>query len=67
VLPRARLALEPALGGYAAGTLPLLAVLEVAQTLWAIEMELIEAEMNLGLAWARLHRALGDPAPGAER
>jgi outer membrane protein TolC len=42
-------------------------VLEVAQTLWAIEMELIEAEMNLGLAWARLHRALGDPAPGAER
>lgn len=62
VLPRARQAITPSLSGYAAGQLPLVSVIEAAQTLWATQAELVSAEVNLGLAWARLHRATGDEA-----
>ncbi len=59
IIPRARFAIEPALAGYAAGRLPLVAVMEALQTLWSVEAELIEADMETGLAWARLGRAVG--------
>jgi outer membrane protein TolC len=59
VLPRARLAIEPALAGYAAGRLPLVSVIEAVQSLWLLQLELIAADSELGLAWARLGRALG--------
>ncbi|MFC3099727.1 TolC family protein [Altererythrobacter lauratis] len=59
IIPRARFAIEPALAGYAAGRLPLVSVVEALQTLWSVEMELIEADMQVGLAWARLGRAIG--------
>jgi len=59
VLPRARFAIDPALASYAAGQLPLVSVLEAVQALWVTQSDLIESEVTLGLAWARLGRAMG--------
>ena len=59
VLPRARFAIDPALASYAAGQLPLVSVLEAVQALWITQSDLIESEVTLGLAWARLGRAMG--------
>jgi outer membrane protein TolC len=59
VLPRARMAIEPALASYAAGQLPLVSVIEAIQALWLVQSDLITAETQLGLAWARLGRAIG--------
>lgn len=60
VVPRARAAIDPALSAYAAGQVPLVSVIEAAQALWTAQAELIAAEFNLGVAWARLGRAMGD-------
>jgi outer membrane protein TolC len=60
VVPRARQAIEPTIAGFAAGELPLVSVIEVAQTLWSAEADLVSAELALGLSWARLRRAMGD-------
>ena len=65
IVPRARHAIEPTLSGYASGQLPLVSVIEAALTLRALQGELISAELNLGIAWARLHRAMADE--GARR
>jgi len=59
VLPRARQTIEPSLASYAAGVLPLVAVIDAAQALWSLELDLVLAEYDLGLAWARLQRAQG--------
>ena len=59
VLPRARMAIEPAVASYASGQLPLVSVIEAIQALWMVQADLIEADSQLGLAWARLGRALG--------
>jgi outer membrane protein TolC len=59
VLPRARMAIEPAVAGYGAGQLPLVSVIEAIQALWAVQSDLIAADTQLGLAWARLGRAIG--------
>jgi outer membrane protein TolC len=59
VLPRARLAIEPAVASYASGQLPLVSVIEAVQALWLVQSDLIAADTQLGLAWARLGRALG--------
>jgi outer membrane protein TolC len=59
VLPRARMAIEPAVASYASGQLPLVSVIEAVQALWVVQSDLITAETQLGLAWARLGRALG--------
>jgi cobalt-zinc-cadmium efflux system outer membrane protein len=59
VLPRARMAIEPAVAGYSAGQLPLVSVIEAVQALWLVQSELIATETELGLAWARLARAMG--------
>lgn len=59
VLPRARLAIDPALAGYTAGQLPLVSVIEAVQALWLVQADLIAADTELGLAWARLGRAIG--------
>ncbi len=58
ILPRARRVIDPSLAGYSAGTLPLVSVIEAAQTLWSVQAELVSAEFELGVAWARLHRAI---------
>lgn len=57
VVPRAKAAIEPTLAAYTTGQLPLVSVLEAAQTLWAAQMDLASAERQLGEAWARLARA----------
>ena len=59
VLPRARMAIDPALAGYTSGQLPLVSVIEAVQALWLIEADLINADTELGLSWARLGRAIG--------
>lgn len=59
VLPRARMAIEPAVAGYAAGQLPLVSVIEAIQALWLVQSDLIAADTELGFAWARLGRAIG--------
>jgi len=59
VLPRARLAIEPAVAGYTSGQLPLVSVIEAVQALWLVQADLIAADTELGLAWARLGRAIG--------
>ena len=59
VLPRARLAIEPAVAGYAAGRLPLVSVIEAVQVLWLVQSDLIAADTDVGLATARLGRAIG--------
>ena len=59
VLPRARMVIEPAVAGYAAGQLPLVSVIEAVQALWLVQSDLIGATAELGLAWARLGRAIG--------
>lgn len=59
VLPRARMAIGPAVSGYSAGQLPLVSVIEAVQALWFVQSDLIAADTELGLAWARLGRALG--------
>ncbi len=59
VLPRARMVIEPAVAGYASGQLPLVSVIEAVQALWRVQSDLISADIEFGLAWARLGRALG--------
>jgi cobalt-zinc-cadmium efflux system outer membrane protein len=59
VLPRARNAIDPSLAAYAAGRVPLISVLEAVQAYWAIQSDVIETEVTLGLARARLGRAMG--------
>jgi outer membrane protein TolC len=59
VLPRARMAVEPAVAGYTAGQVPLVSVIEAVQALWLVQADLIAADTELGLAWARLGRAIG--------
>ncbi|HKU38124.1 MAG TPA: TolC family protein [Polyangiales bacterium] len=67
VLPRARSAIAPSVSAYAAGNAPLVSVIDAAQSLWSLEAELVAAEFELGLAWARLHRALGNLDTGVRR
>jgi outer membrane protein, heavy metal efflux system len=59
VLPRARMAIEPAVAGYASGEVPLVTVIEAIQALWLVQSDVIAADTELGLAWARLGRAVG--------
>ena len=59
VLPRARMAIEPALAGYSSGRLPLVSVIEAVQAWWRVQADLIAADTELCLAWARLGRAVG--------
>ena len=59
VLPRARMAIEPAVASYASGQLPLVSVIEAIQALWLVQSDLIAADTQLGLAWVRLGRAIG--------
>ena len=59
VLPRVRAALDPTISSYAAGRQPLVSVIEAIQALWSVQRDLVEADLQAGLAWARLGRAMG--------
>lgn len=61
VAPRARLRLVPALAAYTSGTTSLASVIDAAQAQWMVEGELVMAQTQMGLAWARLERAIGQP------
>ena len=60
IIPLAEHAIEPTVTGYSSGQLPLVSVLEAAQALWSAQGELVMARFELGMNWARLHRAMGD-------
>jgi len=66
VMPRARQAIAPSVAAYAAGTMPLVSVIDAARALWSVQAELVSAELNLGLAWARLQRAQGQSEAGTQ-
>jgi outer membrane protein TolC len=57
VVPRAQQTIDPMIGSYASGQVPLVSVLDAAQALWMAQAELVDAEAALGMAWARLNRA----------
>lgn len=59
VLPRARMAVESSISAYAAGRVPLVAVVEVLQAQWGLELDLVDLDTQHGLAHARLARAMG--------
>jgi len=59
VLPRALIAVDSSLAGYASGKGSLVAAIESARALWSVQAELIMAESALGEAWVRLDRAIG--------
>lgn len=59
VLPRAERAIAPSLSAYASGQLSLTGVLESTKALWALQEEAVMAETELGMAWTRLHAAMG--------
>lgn len=59
VVPRAERTVAPTLASYAAGQLPLVSVVEAVRALWTVQAELISAQMELGIAWARLRRVTG--------
>lgn len=59
IVPKATKAVDATLAGYVSGQLPLVSVVEAAQALWMAQGDLIMAEAELGVAWARLNRALG--------
>jgi outer membrane protein TolC len=59
VIPRARMAVDAAMTAYAAARVPLVSVIESLQAQWSTERELVEAETQLGVAQARLARAMG--------
>jgi outer membrane protein TolC len=59
VLPRARMAIDPAVAGYTSGQLPLVSVIEAVQALWFVQADVIAVDTELGMAWTRLGRAIG--------
>lgn len=59
VLPRAERTVEAVAAAYVAGTVPMVSALEAAQALWQTRREFVMAEASLGVAWARLARAIG--------
>jgi outer membrane protein TolC len=59
VVPRSRLAVRSALAAYGAGNGSLEAVVDAVRQQWLAEAEVVMAESELMLAWARLDRAQG--------
>jgi outer membrane protein TolC len=59
VVPRARQAIDAALASYAAGLLPLVNVLDAMDAYWMAQADEVIAEVELGLAHARLARSIG--------
>lgn len=59
IVPRAEQAIAPTMAAYTAGQLPLVSVIDAAQTLWSLQAQREVARAELGIAWARLARASG--------
>lgn len=65
VLPRSRATVDAVLAAYTSGTVPMVSTLDAARSLWNAQQELVMAEVELGVGWARLARVVGDG--GGER
>lgn len=59
VLPLSQKGAQSQLAGYAAGQVPLASSLLAFRTLLEVRMDEVMAQVNLGLAWSRLRRAVG--------
>jgi cobalt-zinc-cadmium efflux system outer membrane protein len=59
VVPRAQQAIDATLASYAAGMLPLVNVLDALDAYWMAQADEVMAEVQLGLAHARLDRSIG--------
>ena len=59
IVPKAREVIAATLAAYTTNKLPLVSTIEAAQALWTVQRELVMAHRELGLAWARLDRAIG--------
>lgn len=59
IVPKASEVIAATLAAYSANKLPLVSAVEAAQALWLAQRELVMAHGELGLAWARLDRAIG--------
>jgi cobalt-zinc-cadmium efflux system outer membrane protein len=59
VVPRSRQAIDAALASYGAGLLPLVNVLDAMDAYWMAQADEVMAEVELGLAHARLDRSIG--------
>lgn len=64
VLPRSKVAMDAALGGYSSGQGSLVAVIEAARALWQAQGDEVMAESALGEAWSKLERATGESQQG---
>jgi outer membrane protein TolC len=64
LLPRARATVDASLASYSAGELPLVSLIDASRELQSVRLDEIGAEVSLGLASARLRRALGRPGRG---
>jgi outer membrane protein TolC len=60
VLPRSRLVVESAVGSFAAGQGPMVAVLDAARDLRDVRMQELMVRVRLGTAWAKLRRETGE-------
>jgi len=59
VLPLSQKGAQSQLAGYAAGQVPLASSVLAFRTLLEVRMDEVMAQVNLGLAWSRLRRAVG--------
>lgn len=59
VLPLSEKGAQSQLAGYAAGQVPLASLLLAFRTLLEVRIDEVTAQVNLGLAWSRLRRAVG--------
>jgi cobalt-zinc-cadmium efflux system outer membrane protein len=59
IVPTAKEAITATLAAYSSNQLPLVSTIETAQALWSAQRDLVMANVQLGLAWARLNRAMG--------
>ncbi len=67
VLPLAEQTITASLASYAAGQIPLVAVVDAVRGLWMSRQDEVMTDVNVGLAQARLDRALGAFEDGARR
>ncbi len=59
IVPTAAQTVDSALASYAATQTSAVSVVESLRTLWDVRLEEVMAEARLGIAWARLDRAIG--------
>ncbi len=64
-LPQAEQAIQVTEGAYAAGSVDLLALLDMLRALETVHLEHVESAAEVETAWADLERAVGGPLPGA--